>query len=158
MNTLQLLHRLWDHTVWADKQLWPAIVPHAGREPWREYLHILGAEEVWLARLERRPANAAVWPELNVEQAAALRQDIEDGYRRYLGALRTDALTVPIDYTNTAGKAFASTPADILTHVALHGQYHRGKVNLLLRQAAADPAPVDFIAFVRGAPAAVTPS
>ncbi|MFQ5740386.1 MAG: DinB family protein [Acidobacteriota bacterium] len=33
-------------------------------------------------------------------------------------------------------------------------QYHRGKVNLLLRQAGHAPAATDFIAFVRGAPAA----
>jgi uncharacterized damage-inducible protein DinB len=38
----------------------------------------------------------------------------------------------------------------------LHGQYHRGKINLLLRQAGLAPAPVDFISFVRGVPAATT--
>lgn len=36
----------------------------------------------------------------------------------------------------------------------MHGQYHRGKVNLLLRQADRTPAPTDYIAFVRGVPAA----
>jgi hypothetical protein len=40
--------------------------------------------------------------------------------------------------------------------VVLHGQYHRGKVNLLLRQEGEQPAPTDYIAFVRGVPAAVT--
>ena len=38
--------------------------------------------------------------------------------------------------------------------MALHGQYHRGKVNLLLRQGGHAPAPVDYVAFVRGVPAA----
>jgi uncharacterized damage-inducible protein DinB len=47
---------------------------------------------------------------------------------------------------------------DILLQVALHGQYHRGKVNLLLRDAALPPAPVDFISFARGVPAATTSS
>jgi hypothetical protein len=39
----------------------------------------------------------------------------------------------------------------------LHGQYHRGKINLLLRQSGAEPAPADYISYVRGVPAAVTP-
>ena len=43
-----------------------------------------------------------------------------------------------------------------MMHVALHGQYHRGKVNLLLRQEGLPPVPPDFIAWVRGVPAATT--
>ena len=41
-----------------------------------------------------------------------------------------------------------------LLHVPLHGQYHRGKINLLLRQAGRQPAPTDYITFVRGVSAA----
>ena len=41
----------------------------------------------------------------------------------------------------------------------LHGAYHRGQIALLLREGGAEPAPTDYIAFVRGAPAATrTPS
>jgi uncharacterized damage-inducible protein DinB len=39
----------------------------------------------------------------------------------------------------------------------LHGQYHRGKINVLLRQSGAEPVLVDYIGYVRGAAAAVTP-
>jgi uncharacterized damage-inducible protein DinB len=63
-------------------------------------------------------------------------------------------VTRGIGYTNSAGRSFVTPVGDILLHVALHGQYHRGKVNLLLRQAELEPAPVDFIGFVRGVPAA----
>jgi uncharacterized damage-inducible protein DinB len=43
---------------------------------------------------------------------------------------------------------------DILLQIFLHGTYHRGQVALLLRQGEATPAPTDYIAYVRGAPAA----
>jgi uncharacterized damage-inducible protein DinB len=55
---------------------------------------------------------------------------------------------------NSAGQAFTSTVEDILLHVCLHGQYHRGQVALLLREAGAAPATTDYIAFARGAPTA----
>ena len=154
VDALGLLRRMWDHAVWADLQLWDAVAANPGGQIWKEYAHILGAEEVWLARLERRASRAAVWPELGVEDAAALRRANEEGYARLLGRLRPDELDVPIEYRNTAGLSFSSTPADIITHVALHGQYHRGKINLLLRQQEATPMPVDCIAFLRGSPAA----
>ena len=47
---------------------------------------------------------------------------------------------------------------DILAHAVLHGSYHRGQVSLLVRDAGAQPQPTDFIAFVRGAPAATRAS
>ena len=156
MTALNLIRRMWEHAVWADDALWAAVVRHDGHDIWTEYLHILGAGEVWLARLEGRTSAAAVWPELDAPAAALLRATVADGYRRYLAHMTPEVLVVPIPYTNSAGKHFESTPADILTHVCLHAHYHRGKVNLLLRQRAVDPVPADFIAFARGAAAATT--
>lgn len=149
MNALPLLRRMWDHAMWADRQLWDAVVQHVGSDLWKEYVHVLGAEEVWLSRLERRPSRAAVWPDLTVAEAASLRQANEDGYRRWLEEVDPGALAVPLEYRNTAGQPFATTPSDILTHVAVHGQYHRGKINLMLRQSGTTPVPVDFIVYAR---------
>jgi len=50
--------------------------------------------------------------------------------------------------------AFRSRVEDILLHVVLHGCYHRGQVAIALREAGAEPSATDFIAFVRGVPAA----
>jgi uncharacterized damage-inducible protein DinB len=87
--------------------------------------------------------------------ASAARR-IQDGYGAYLAALRDEDVERPVSYTNTKGQPFETPIGDILLHVALHSQYHRGKVNLLLRQSNAAPSPVDFISFVRGVPAATT--
>ena len=162
--------KLWAHLAWADETLLDALragsIPEAAV---REYAHILGAEEVWLARLEHRPSRTPVWPSLPLDEvktpvwpdlpfeqvaslAAALRQD----YRGFLERLDDRALERVVAYTNTAGKSFENSIQDILLHVALHGQYHRGKVNLLLRQGGHPPAPTDYIAYIRGVPAART--
>jgi uncharacterized damage-inducible protein DinB len=57
---------------------------------------------------------------------------------------------------NSAGQSFETPVSDMLLQVALHGQYHRGKINLMLRQAHLPPTPTDYIAFARGVPAATT--
>ena len=87
-------------------------------------------------------------------EAQGLREQAETTYRAFLAGLRNADLSALVTYTNSAGVRFTSTVGDILVHVALHGQYHRGKVNLLLRQAGHAPAAADYIAFARGAPAA----
>lgn len=63
-------------------------------------------------------------------------------------------LATRISYRNSAGASFTSTLEEILLHVALHGSYHRGQIAMILRNAGETPAPTDFIAFARGAPAA----
>jgi uncharacterized damage-inducible protein DinB len=156
MDALDQIRRLWAHAEWADVSLLNALRGSAGAPSaaWREYAHVVGAEEVWLARLERRTPLVPVWPDLEPDQIAALGDRVRDGYRSYLAEARAAELATSIPYVNSAGRQFRTPVADILLHVALHGQYHRGKVNLLLRGSAVDPCPVDYIAWVRGVPAA----
>ena len=157
MDAHGLIRRSLAHSAWADDLLFSALHDKPSlTAAWREYNHILGAAAVWLARLEQRPSTVAVWPTLTVDEADALRRVLSAGYETYINALDGQSLDDSVEYTNSAGQTFRTPIADILQHVVLHGQYHRGKINLLLRQGGHEPAPTDFIAYVRGVPAAVT--
>ncbi|HSE53599.1 MAG TPA: DinB family protein [Gemmatimonadales bacterium] len=154
---LSTITKLWAHLAWADGLVLDALrVGSSPAEAVREYAHILGAEEVWLARLEQRASRTPVWPDLPVDQLVALTGMLQQGYRSFLEQLDGPALERVVAYTNTAGRSFENTVQDILLHVALHGQYHRGKVNLILRQQGHSPVPTDYIGYIRGAPAART--
>lgn len=150
--------RLFDHLAWADAELAHGVLePGAPSEAVREYAHIAGAEETWLSRIERRDPTAPVWPEFGARDAVALAKRTAAGFRGLISAVNDATLDAPIKYSNSAGATFVTPLGDILLHVAMHGQYHRGKVNLLLRQSGSEPVPVDFIRFARGVAAAVTP-
>lgn len=153
---LEQIRRLWEHAFWADAKLLDALRASAGDPPEavREFAHVIGCEEVWLARLERRSAGAAVWPPISLSEARKLLERTRAAYKRYMAVLEEADLERIVAYTNSAGRQFSNSVEDILLHAALHGQYHRGKVNLLLRQAGHAPAPTDYIAYVRGVPAA----
>jgi len=128
----------------------PALPPKA----LELYAHILGAEHVWLSRLRQEPAAAAVWPLLSAAQCRDLAARNHAGFAELLSGLDPNSLEREIPYTNSAGMAFRSRVEDILLHVVLHGCYHRGQVAIALREAGAEPSATDFIAFVRGVPAA----
>ena len=158
MDAPEAFRRMWDHAAWADELLLSAL---AAMHPppalaWREYAHVLGAESVWLDRLLRRPARYAVWPELSVAEASALAASLRAEYSAYVAGLSTDALNERVPYVNSAGQSFETPVSDMLLQVALHGQYHRGKINLMLRQGGLPPTPTDYISFARGVPAATT--
>ncbi len=152
------LRHLRDHMAWADDAILDALagaaeLPH---EAAREFAHVLGSEECWLARLESRAPRSAIWPSVNLSELMQLALDVQVGFARHLDALTEADLHRIVTYTNTAGILFETSARDILHHVFLHSQYHRGKVNLLLRQAGLAPTPVDYIGFIRGFPAAIT--
>lgn len=151
-----ILQRLFDHLHWADQLAIAAVRDGAERSGTSRALlaHVLGAEHVWLARLEGRAATVSVWPDCSVDECVTLSAELRAAYAKYLDALDETTLALPVHYRNSAGVAFESRVDDILTHVALHGAYHRGQVALALRQEGARPNPTDYIAFVRGAPAA----
>ena len=153
---LELLQRLFNHMRWADERALDALRRANDPAPTALgiYAHVLGAEHVWLARLRREMPTVAVWPTLSLEECATLMHQNSDAYQAFFGSVASEDLRDSVAYKNSAGQAFESTVEDILLHVALHGSYHRGQVALLLRQDGAEPNPTDYIAFVRGAPAA----
>jgi uncharacterized damage-inducible protein DinB len=146
------------HMAWADEALLEAIgsAPTFPIDAARELAHILGADENWLARLERRTPRAGIWPDASIAGLAQAVADVERGYTAYLEQLTEADLHRMVAYVNTAGISFENSVRDILYHVFLHAHYHRGKVNLLLRQAGIAPAPMDYISYIRGFPTAVT--
>jgi uncharacterized damage-inducible protein DinB len=118
------------------------------------YAHVLGAEEVWLSRIEGRTATLAVWPALTLDQCETAASASAESFRRLVAGVTPDSLAREISYRNSAGAGFTSTLHDILTHVAMHGSYHRGQVAVLLRAVGDDAIATDYIAFTRGSPSA----
>jgi len=156
MPILERVHDLWEHVFWADLTLLRAVLAteDSSAEAVREYAHVIGAEEVWLARLQNRPSRLGVWPAVSCTELQAVVEQTHTAWRAFLAARDHDDPGDTVTYTNSAGQTFTTPVADILLHVPLHGQYHRGKINLLLRQAGRQPAPTDYITFVRGVSAA----
>jgi uncharacterized damage-inducible protein DinB len=111
--------------------------------------HIVGAEYLWLARLRNEPALLPVWPDLPLEECAALLAKLSDRWQEYLRVASRDGLAESVTYTNTKGEVWTSAAEDILTHVTIHSAYHRGQIASDLRTAGQDPAYTDFIHAVR---------
>jgi uncharacterized damage-inducible protein DinB len=76
---------------------------------------------------------------------------LERTIEEYLRTVNKASLDQPLEYRTTAGKSFQNTPRQILTHVAFHGQHHRGQIAAYMREAGATPAVTDLIAHYREA-------
>ena len=111
--------------------------------------HIAGSGALWLARLRQEPAGMAVWPDLDLEACAAGIERLADRWPRYLESLAAPDLEESVGYRNSLGEYWTSTVGDILTHVAMHGAYHRAQIAAAVREGGREPAYTDFIHAVR---------
>ena len=148
--------RLYDHLYWADRKVLESLRAARNLPPTAMalYAHVLGAEHVWLSRIHGEAAAVEVWPSITLDECEVLAANNRAAFEKIVKTLTPALLAKEIAYRNSAGASFVSTMEDILTHVALHGSYHRGQVAASLRSAGETPTPTDFIVFARGAPAA----
>jgi len=150
---MSTLPKLIDHLAWADAKALAALRAAAAPDAKaREiYSHILGSEHTWISRIDGRTPTLAIWPTLGDDEIERVARENVSALRRIIEGVTDVDLARVVGYRNSAGHPFESTVEDILLQVALHGSYHRGQVAMLLRQGGAEPAPTDYIAFIRGA-------
>jgi uncharacterized damage-inducible protein DinB len=90
-----------------------------------------------------------IWAEVSLESCVEMVNLNYHNYAKLLSTLSNNDLNRVVTYKNSKGTEFHNTIREILTHVALHGQYHRGQINQLLRITGLEPINVDFITFKR---------
>ncbi|MFM9279448.1 DinB family protein [Paenibacillus jiagnxiensis] len=151
MKTMQALFA---HMDWANRRLLEALQAAPVDEASKAatlFLHLLQAENIWLTQLRGKSSEGIeLWADkADLASCEALIEANGNGFRAWFDALPEDSLDKPIAYRSQSGEPFESSVRDILLQVALHGQYHRGQINALLRSDGFEPAPMDYILYAR---------
>jgi uncharacterized damage-inducible protein DinB len=148
--------KVFQHLGWADARVLQSLrAAHSVLKRDQDlYAHILGSEHAWLSRIGGIVPKLAVWPTLTLDECERLAAENAAAYQKLASDLTPESVARVITYRNSAGDEYTSTLEDILTHVSLHGAYHRGQIAASVRAAGDTPSPTDYIAFARGAPAA----
>ena len=154
----EYLRKLANHLKWADSAVLGSLRSASNANPraLQLYSHVIAAECVWLARIAGRQPDVPVWPSITLDEADALARRNVTELDAVVESFGPGDVARVVDYRTSAGHPFSSTVEDILLHMFLHGAYHRGQITMLIRDGGDEPAPTDYIAFARGAPAART--
>ena len=142
---------MYDHVNWANQRILEILqsIEDGNQEVNRLFSHILFGERIWITRLQGLDSSQLpVWSDIDIEVCAELVMLNEVSFKEYFTDLVEPDLDKLISYTNSKGTEFKHSARDILTHVALHGQYHRGQINSKLRAKSFEPVNIDFIKFL----------
>ena len=137
------MERLFRYDDWANREevsRLRAMAPPPARSV-RILAHIAATQWLWLTRM-LGGTPPAVWPEWTLDECAAQFEALRAAWPDALPRIDRNA---SITYVNSLGERWTSGNEDVLTHVILHGAYHRGQIATIVRDAGQTPAYTDFI-------------
>lgn len=147
---LELIKRLFAYDAWANARALGALKGAQSQAAVASLAHLLVSEKIWLMRLGGEDTSAVnKSPELSHAECEGLAEEMRAGYGSYINSLSEGDLASALTYRDFRGTEFHTPVGEILTHVAMHGTYHRGQVAKALRAEGHAPADTDFITFVR---------
>src|SRR6266567_4820369 len=134
---LDYLRRLFRYDDWANREVLTALtsLSSPSRQSIQLLAHILSAEKLWFERLTLQPQSLPVWPDFGLPQCEILHRELSVLWRDYLRQMDEAGIDQTVTYKNSNGESFDSRVEDVLTHVAMHGTYHRGQIAADLRAA-----------------------
>jgi uncharacterized damage-inducible protein DinB len=147
MGAGEPMSRMLRYQAWANQELLNGIAElDAGRFPdergatLRLMNHCLVVGRIFSAHLLGEAHgfasdNTRETPALDALRAALATLD--DWYLDYASRVTADALSQAVAFRFTDGDDGCMTREEMLTHVVLHGTYHRGEVGRILTQASA---------------------
>jgi len=156
---LHTLRDLYRHMAWADAAVWRSVMAtDAARSDERlrgllTHLHLV--QHAFLRTWRGEPLGAS-WPSFDeLPPLAAWAREYHAALPTFLETL-TDArlaAPMPVAWAAMVEKAIGRKPAattlgETLLQVAMHSQYHRGQVNMRLREIGGTPPLVDYIAWL----------
>ena len=147
---LDFFRKLFSYDEWAINRSLGSIDPVAESKAKLLLSHILLAEKVWLTRLQGADSSTIpIFREFSIDECKKTAADLNRGYIEFIDSLSEADLDRSITYKNTKGDEFSTPIREILTHVGLHGVYHRGQIAWLVRESGDTAINTDFITFTR---------
>jgi uncharacterized damage-inducible protein DinB len=162
MVSVEALRELYQWMEWADGSVWRAVLAAPAAEGdlrIRELLlHIHVVQRAFLHVWTNQSIRTVVREPGDFATLAGIKEWSQPYYaevRRFMDVADGVALERPVtmpwveEYQKREGRTFSKpTLAETMFQVVSHSTYHRGQVNVRLRELGGEPPLVDFIAWV----------
>ena len=161
MNVAEV-RELFSYNAWANRRMFGALAELPVEQYQRDVkcsfgsihgtiAHIVGAEQLWLARWRgRQPGSVLKGSDVgSLAELQTIWEGVEADRAEFLADLTDPMLQSRIVVKPTSGGEFVHTLQQTLQHALDHSSYHRGQLVTLLRQLGVKPPSTGLIVFYR---------
>jgi uncharacterized damage-inducible protein DinB len=144
--------RLYTYNMWANDKLLTLLEQHkvTDQEVLVATSHYLAAMEIWVSRIQGRPARVnGVWEVYDYPRCREVAQLAGEDWLAMIPTLTEADYHRRIAYKNTQGDYYETPVIDIMGHAINHATYHRAQIARMLRLAGIKPINTDFITYAR---------
>ena len=152
MESLDSFRQFFEYDYWANQEALRSIATlnTAADKVLKIAGHIIGAQRIWMGRLQTPGAAApAPWPLMSHEEATAAVNEMHHRWIAFLATLAPERLDEDLVHRNAKGAEFRAPVRDVLMQLVMHGAYHRGQIAAAIREAGGTPSSTDYITYVR---------
>ena len=148
-----------DYTAWASGALVHAAAQLTPEELTRDFgtadksvlgtlVHIFGADRVWLARLQREPADRFLTDaDYHLSVLQTEWPALQERWKQWATGLTDEAARAEVAYRDMRGKPWSKPLGQLVLHVVNHGTHHRGQVAGFLRSMGHTPPQLDLVRY-----------
>lgn len=143
---------LFHYNDWANEQIINALqsMQEIPDKALQIVSHILASQDVWFERIQgTHDWNISFWDTYSIAECMVLSKQSTQNWLRLFRNIKEKDFDKIITYKNSKGNKYETSLIQIITHVINHSTYHRGQINILLRQHNIEPVPTDYIFYTR---------
>ena len=161
MDQISTLERVFSYKAKANQEILAAMRQFDDASPAKEVAirvlnHTYAVDRIFAANLRQAEhgytsPNPGLAPSL--EELSAAIKPSDQWYIDYVSHLDETQLAERIDFTFTDGLPGRMSREEMLMHVTVHGEYHRGQISLIMMQNSITPPGDGFTSFLHKAEA-----
>ncbi len=154
--------RLYEYNAWAHQRVWDCVCELSEadyRQPWdysvgsvhEQCVHTLGAEQLWLRRLQGQDATWPPDPMTDASRDAVWEKwlAVQSGWRALLADMSDADLKREMTHTRISGATEGVVISLVLQHVVNHATDHRAQILARIHQLGGRTTDQDIIAYHR---------
>jgi uncharacterized damage-inducible protein DinB len=139
--------KIFHFEYWANKKVLDQIKKQSApaEKALQLFAHLIFAQKIWLNRIGILQED--IREDYTLKEFAGI---LDNSYVELIASMkRQKDFNSNITYKDLADKTHQNSLSDILTHLCVHGAYHRGQIVQILKQSSNESIVTDYIAYAR---------
>lgn len=152
MNLERYFLKLFEYELWANKKIFMYLENNlTSKEILDIFSHMVADMKPWIMMLTKQsvPDNIDCLPSWDIQQCRIELADMDDKMGQYLSSVTNTELENKVDSLKSRGQIFTHTVTQVLTQMAIHSQYHRGQIEMLIKKETGIYLPTSYMPYLR---------